>query len=154
MSLGDITDATRKALEAFHTHAQTQHELLKTIPMTPKSVGRGHISFEVTMPELYTDGGVIHGGLFTILLDTILAASAWTLMDEFQPLATINLKSDYFIDVHPGDVIRFKAVCQSIADSVAFCQGTAYNRDREPVAQADGTFMVGTGSQKTAESRL
>ncbi|MEM9234989.1 MAG: hypothetical protein AAGA69_12225, partial [Pseudomonadota bacterium] len=67
-SAGDITAAARKALEAFHRHAQTQHELFKTIPMTPKAVGRGMIEFEVTVPGIFSDGDEIHGGLFTILL--------------------------------------------------------------------------------------
>lgn len=148
-----ISEATRRAIEAIGLHAQTQHELMKTIPMKPISMGRGHVSFEVTMPDLFSDGKTIHGGLFTILLDTILASAAWTRMDEFMPLATINLKTDYFSDTRPGDKITLEANCQSIANEVAFCQGTAFSDNGEPVAQADGTFMVGTVSA-TKGSRL
>ncbi|MEM9234485.1 MAG: PaaI family thioesterase, partial [Pseudomonadota bacterium] len=115
---------------------------------------RGMIEFEVTVPGIFSDGDEIHGGLFTILLDTILATAAWSRMDTFQPLATINLKTDFFIDAKSGDVMLFRATCQSIEDDVAFCQGMAFGPDGKPVAQADGTFMVGTTSPAVKGSRL
>lgn len=150
----DLTEATRKALEAFHHHAQTQHELFKTIPMKPTMVGRGHVEFEGKLPGHFADGEHMHGGFFTILLDTVLAVAAWSRMEVFQPMATINLKTDFFTDVAPLSDMKIKATCPSIADDVAFCQGTIFTGDGTPIAQADGTFMVGTTSPSVKGSRL
>ena len=150
----DVTEAARKALEAFYHHAKTQHKLFRTIPIKPRALGRGMIEFDVTLPELFADGDAIHGGLYTILLDTTLAAAAWTRMDTFQPLATINLKTDFFGEARAGEKLRLTAHCQSISNDVAFCQGTASTIDGTPVAQADGTFIVGTSSPAVKGSRL
>jgi acyl-coenzyme A thioesterase PaaI-like protein len=151
---GDLTEATRKALDAFHHHAQTQHELFKTIPMKPTMVGRGVVEFQGRFPEHFADGEVMHGGFFTILLDTVLAVAAWSRMDTFEPMATINLKTDFFEGAAPGSEMRIKATCDSIADDVASCQGTIYTANGSPIAQADGTFMVGTKSPAVKGSRL
>lgn len=144
--IGDVSEATLKALEAFLKHARTQHKLMRDIPVKPMTLGRGYVEMAVTMPEPFTDGEVIHGGLYSILLDTILAVAAWSKLDTFQPLATINLKTDFFTAAKAGEVLSFTATCRSVVNDVAFCQGSVTAASGDPVAQADGTFMVGTSA--------
>lgn len=150
-----VSDAIRAALEAMSARFQSEHPLTKSIPMRPRALGRGRIVVEVTLPDEFVDDGVIHGGLYTILLDTFLAAAGWSRMERFEPLATINLKTDFFADSMPGDVVTITCDCAAIAHGVAFCHGTVNSSTGDPVAQAEGTFMIGTSSAKTARgSRL
>ncbi|ADM09810.1 hypothetical protein PB2503_08774 [Parvularcula bermudensis HTCC2503] len=151
-----INEGVMWALQGFYKHAQTEHELLRTIPVTPVTFSRGLLEVDATMPEVFADDGPVFGGLYTILLDTILAMTAWTAMDKFETLATINLKTDFFGDAQPGEVLRFRSQCPSIIDQVAFCQGLVTAADGRAIAQADGTFMVGTSrkASKAKGSRL
>ncbi|MEM6649708.1 MAG: PaaI family thioesterase [Pseudomonadota bacterium] len=133
---------------------RSEHVLFKDIPFKNLSADRGNVAFAITLPTHFSDGEEIHGGLFTILLDTILAVAAWTKMDVFQPQATINLKTDFFASVPPGTTIECHATCEDIVDEVAFCRGRALCPDGKKLAHAAGTFMVGTSSSTPKGSRL
>ncbi|MGV6801771.1 MAG: PaaI family thioesterase [bacterium] len=141
-------------LSAIRPSIENQHPLFGKVDLDVTSVGRGTMSCTLTAIEAFSDGAVIHGGMFTILLDTILAYAVWTRMDNFKPIATINLKTDYLGHATPGDRIICNAHCQNIHDNVAFCTGNAVLADtKSPIANAAGTFMVGT-KNISAKSRL
>lgn len=153
MSREDISPAIAQALTMAGNHLRNEHVLFRDIPMKPRSVGRGDVQIDITLPDTFDDGGKIFGGFYTILLDTILAVAAWTKMDVFEPLATINLKTDFFDSVPGGETIRCHAQCEGITDEVAFCHGRAITLEGHILAHAAGTFMVGT-SKSVEGSRL
>ena len=41
-----------------------------------------------TVGDDFVDGPLIHGGILTIVLDTLLGYSVWTSLDQFTPIAT------------------------------------------------------------------
>lgn len=149
-----ISPAMTEALAMAAHHMRTEHVLFRDIPFETLSLDWGQVAFSMTPPASFADDEQIHGGLYTILLDTILAVAAWTKMEAFQPLATINLKTDFFASVPPGTAIECRAACEGIVDEVAFCHGSALGPDGTTLAQAAGTFMVGTASASNQGSRL
>lgn len=153
MSGKPLSPAIAQALAAAEDYMRNEHALYRNLPMETTSVGRGEIEVSVTIPEAFADGPSLHGGIFTTLLDTILAVSAWTQMEQFEPLATINLKTDFFHPAPPGVVVTCTAQCEGILEEVAVCHGRAILPSGQTIAHAAGTFMVGT-TMATKGSRL
>ncbi|NHK27423.1 PaaI family thioesterase [Parvularcula flava] len=157
----DLPDFILPMMEASRQFIQNEHNLfarLKTF--RPTRIMRGQADFSITVPADFSEGAsasgerVIHGGIFTILLDTILAYTVWTRLDQFMPIATINLKTDYLGHAEPEQAIKVMAHCEGIADDVAFCSGKAVCAETgDVIALAEGTFMVGTKGRSSA-SRL
>lgn len=154
MSSGDeLAPGVAQALAFVGQQARREHALFRELPIKTEDIGRGRIRVAITLPPQFADGDVIHGGLYTILLDTLLAVAGWTQMDEFLPQATISLHTDFFSDAAPGETVICEASCAGIVNDVAFCKGAASRRDGTLLVQAAGTFLVGTTS-KRKESRL
>ncbi len=140
-------------LEASRKFIEEEHPLFKSLQLKTTNISKGEVSFSITMPDDYADGEYIHPGMFTIMLDTILGYVVWTSMDTFRPIATINLKSDYFESAPAGSSLIITGQCEGIRNEVAYCMGKATLEDSgELIATAAGTFMVGT--RNTANSRL
>ncbi|MEM9422461.1 MAG: PaaI family thioesterase [Pseudomonadota bacterium] len=150
----DLSPAIRDALTFAETHLRTQHALFREIPFRTKKVERGEATIEVTLPKAFADGEAIHGGLYTILLDTLLGIAAWSRMEEFLPIVTINLKTDFYGEAPPEATIRCTAHCEGIVDDVAICHGRATTLDGKLLAHAAGTFLVSRGRVGEKESRL
>ncbi|MEM1409816.1 MAG: PaaI family thioesterase, partial [Pseudomonadota bacterium] len=105
---------------------------------------------EITPNELFVDGTSIHSGLMTILLDTVMGMATWTELDEFKPLATINLQTDTYDHAKVGEMLVCEAICEGIMDDVAIVRGKATSEDGRLLATAAGTFMVGTRSAQVS----
>ena len=120
--------------------------------MAPKAlrVGRGEIVIQVTPTETFLDGGDIHPGLMTILLDTVMGMATWSDLDEFKPLATINLQTDVFCHALPGQHVVIEAICEGVMDDVSIVRGKATSGDGTLLATGAGTFMVGTRSAQVS----
>ncbi|MEM1410468.1 MAG: hypothetical protein AAGG79_06970, partial [Pseudomonadota bacterium] len=85
-----------KAFESIRVAFSQEHPLFAQLKPRAVKVGRGDIALEITPNELFVDGTSIHSGLMTILLDTVMGMATWTELDEFKPLATINLQTDTY----------------------------------------------------------
>lgn len=129
-----------------------EHPLFTQLAPKPLRVGRGDIAIELTPTETFLDGETIHPGLMTIILDTVMGIATWSDLDEFQPLATINLQTDTYCHAKPGRKIVCEAICEGIMDDVSIVRGRARSDDGTLLATAAGTFMVGTRSAQ--ESRI
>ena len=108
--------------------------------------GKGEIVMEMTPTEIFVNDGHVHPGLMTIILDTIMGIATWTMLDEFMPLATINLQTDTYAHALPGKTI----VCEGSADDVSIVRGRATSEDGTLLATTAGTFMVGTRSAQVS----
>lgn len=155
LSLGeDLPSFILPMLEASRQLIEKEHRLFSRLNLRATRIARGEAAFTLSVPGQFSEGAAIHGGVFTILLDTILAYTVWTRMEKFEPIATINLKTDYLGHALPDEKIVCTAWCEGITDDVAFCTGKAAHAGTgETIAMAEGTFMVGTKGRSTA-SRL
>ena len=91
------------------------------------------------------DTGVLHGGAITALLDGCSGAAVFAALDEFVPIATLDLRIDYLRPAEPGRDVMCKATCYKMTKNVAFTRAVAYHDDEaDPIAHSVGTFMLST----------
>ena len=145
MNTGPEQPPLTSMLQAARHFIENEHPLFKSLGLVTKRLAKGDVCFQVKVPVDYTDGDVVHGGIYTIILDTILGYATWTSLDELCPIATINLKTDHFRPIPPDTEIICTGTCEGIREDVAYCTGRANLADSgELLAMAAGTFMVGT----------
>ena len=91
------------------------------------------------------DTGVIHGGAITALLDGTSGAAVFAALEDFVPIATLDLRIDYLRPAETGKAVLARATCYKVTKNVAFTRAVAYHDDPEdPIAHSVGTFMVST----------
>ncbi|GAA5785847.1 hypothetical protein GCM10007860_14590 [Chitiniphilus shinanonensis] len=115
-----------------------------------KVLGIEYVGAEEGVVELrlpYSEGivgnpetGVVHGGAVTTLIDTTSGTCIYTLLQEAEAVATLDLRIDYLRPAIPGEDIVCRAECYRLTDQIAFTRAVAYQRERE-VAHGVGTFM-------------
>ncbi|MCQ8185745.1 PaaI family thioesterase [Parvularcula maris] len=139
-----------QAFQGIQAAFTNEHPLFTQMAPKPLRVGRGELLIRVTPTETFLDGDRVHGGLMTILLDTIMGMATWAALEEFQPLATINLQTDTYDHAVAGRHVICEAICEGIADDVSIVRGKATSEDGTLLATAAGTFMVGTRSAQVS----
>jgi acyl-coenzyme A thioesterase PaaI-like protein len=141
-------------LEASRAFLEKEHHLIRKIGLKTRRLAKGEVVFEVALSEDFADGDALHGGIFTIILDTILAYSVYAELNAMVPMATINLKTDHFAEAAPGTSIFCTAICDGVKNDIAFCTGRAtIAATGKLIASAAGTFMINT-RPVTSSTRL
>ena len=120
----------------------------KALGMWIEDMQRGVAVFRLPYSEKIVgnpDTGVIHGGAITALLDGASGAAVFAALDEFVPIATLDLRIDYLRPAEPQRDVIARASCYRITRNVAFTRAVAYHDDEaDPIAHSVGTFMVST----------
>ncbi|MEL7487416.1 MAG: PaaI family thioesterase, partial [Pseudomonadota bacterium] len=118
-------------------------------------IGAGETRFSLDLNPEFDDGdGKIHSGLMTIILDSIFGITVLTALEALQPIATINLRTDFLGDAGIGARAVCDAKCVAIRNDVATVRGALTREaDGALLASAAGAFMVGTRGA-TKASRL
>ena len=152
---GEINPAIGAMLKNARDWLTHEHSLFRTLNLEPLLIGKGKATFAVDLPENFAGANdAIHGGLLTIIMDSIFGLCVFTALDKLKPIATINLRSDYLADAEPGERVICDADCVQIIDEVAFVTGKVTVKDTgRLLASGSGAFMVGTRSL-TKVSRL
>ncbi len=143
---GEINPAIGAMLKNARDWLTHEHSLFRSLNLEPMLIGKGKATFAVDLPGDFTGtDGVIHGGLLTIIMDSIFGLSVFTALDELKPIATINLRSDYLADAAPGERVICDADCYKILNEVAFVTGkVTVMSSGLLLASGSGAFMVGT----------
>ena len=112
-------------------------------------IDEGTITMKVDQQDRFIgdpDTGIIHGGIVTVLLDTVSGFCVYTALNDFAPLATLDLRIDYLKPATPKRVIYANARCYKVTRNVAFVRGLAYqDGPDDPIANSAGSFMLSTG---------
>ncbi|MBB4660165.1 PaaI family thioesterase [Parvularcula dongshanensis] len=137
-------------VEGMKQQLEHVHPFFSKLEFQATRVARGEIAFELTTAPAFADGDVMHGGFFSITLDSILAMATYLDLDVMQPIATINLKVDQARAVTPGTRVVCEARCEAITDDVAVTRGDVRLKDGTLVATGAATFMVGTRSAQVS----
>ncbi len=142
----DINPAVGAVMRSARDFLTHEHSLLGSLGLKPILLGRGRATFSIELPETFSDGeGEIHGALLTIILDSIMGLTVFTALDAFEPIATINLRTDYVGRARPGARAVCACECLSIVDEVANVDGRVTLEDGGAlIATGSGAFMVGT----------
>lgn len=87
--------------------------------------------------------GVLAGGLVTTLLDHIGGLAVWTAMDDFQPIATLDLRVDYMRAARPRQALLAQAKCYRLTPTIAFVRAWAFEEDpSDPVAASQAAYVL------------
>lgn len=99
------------------------------------------------------DTGVVHGGVITSLLDNTCGIAVGSKTAITGQIATLDLRIDYMKPATPREDIFAFAECYKVTKNIAFVRGIAYHTDRnDPIATCAAAFMLGTKSQKGANT--
>ncbi|MBX7249631.1 MAG: PaaI family thioesterase [Caulobacteraceae bacterium] len=98
---------------------------------------------------------VLAGGVVTTLLDHTCGMAVWVKLDQYMPIATLDLRIDYMRAAEPGLDLLARARCYKLTRSIAFVRAWAYDRTRkDPVAAAQSAFMLQSdGGRKPGANR-
>jgi uncharacterized protein (TIGR00369 family) len=101
------------------------------------------------------DTGVLSGGLVTTLLDHVGGLAVWVALDQFEPIATLDLRVDYMRAAEPGRDLIAEARCFRLTHSIAFVRAWAFEDGPEdPVAAAQSAYMLDADSGRRAGATL
>ncbi|MBV8636035.1 MAG: PaaI family thioesterase [Burkholderiaceae bacterium] len=91
--------------------------------------------------------GVLHGGVITSLIDTCSATAVAAHLEDFETIATLDLRIDYLKPATPGRTIYCTAECYRFASQIAFTRAVCYHDSiDDPIAHGIATFMRGSSS--------
>lgn len=141
----DINPAIGAMLKSARDWLKHEHSLFGSLNIDPILIGRGKATFAVDLPNEFAGAdGAIHGGLMTLIIDSIFGLSVFTALDELKPIATINLRTDYIDDIAPGSRAICAAECATVRDEVAYVTGDLKaEKTGALLAMGSGAFLVG-----------
>jgi acyl-coenzyme A thioesterase PaaI-like protein len=142
----DINPVIGGMLRAGRDFLTHEHALFRQLDMKALVIGRGKATFSLKLPSDFAGpDGAIHGGLFTIILDSIFGLTVFTTLEKLKPIATINLRTDYVAAAIPGNRVVCAADCEGVREDVAYVTGRLTREaDGALIATGAGAFMIGT----------
>ena len=98
-------------------------------------------AYAIAADERHLNGlGVIHGGLITSFVDTVLAMLVWERIGH-RPTATVQLNTQFIDTVREGELVEARGEVIRAARSLVFVRCLVTVGDRS-VALADGVWKV------------
>ena len=86
---------------------------------------------------------VIASGVVTALLDNGCGMAVWEKVNEFKPVATLDLRIDYMRPAKPELDLLVTAKCYKLTRTIGFVRAFAYEATPEdPVAAAQAAFIL------------
>ncbi|EWH00625.1 thioesterase [Halomonas sp. BC04] len=139
-AVGPGPEAWRTALSRFVNVIPHTRELgLEVIGVVPP---------EVTMrlpwrDELLGDTtrGLVHGGVLTMLLDTVCGSAVLCGLPSPEVCPTLDLRVDHYRPAVAGKPIMARARVLSVTESVVFTEGMLWQEPERPIARGIGNFM-------------
>src|SRR3954454_25227693 len=90
-----------------------------------------------------TETGVLHGGVFTAMLDESCGMAVQIALDGTSAIATLDLRIDYQKPATAGLDIKSHSVCSASTRSIALVRTPAHQLPEvDPVATATACFMI------------
>jgi len=152
----DFATDQKALLDGARKFFADAHPLFGMLNLRPEAVARGRLEIAATLTDDFRqidDEPQVHGGVLTVLLDSIFGFSVYTSLDDLKPIATINLRTDYIRLPEVGDEVVCRARTERIRDDVAYVSGDLVARDGELLARGAGAFMIGTRGPKFDAAR-
>lgn len=89
-----------------------------------------------------TETGALHTGALLSLFDSIAGLSVFCALPDFEMIATLDLRLDYYKPSSVNTDLYFSAECHHLTNTVAFVMGTIYHESAtDPVAGCVATFF-------------
>lgn len=85
--------------------------------------------------------GLVHGGVLTMLLDTVCGSAVLRALSAPEVCPTLDLRVDHFRPAVAGLAIHAEARVIRVTASVVFTEGTLWQEAGQPVARGIGNFV-------------
>ncbi|MGO2133326.1 MAG: PaaI family thioesterase [Halomonas sp.] len=85
--------------------------------------------------------GLVHGGVLTMLLDTVCGAAVLPALPSPEVCPTLDLRVDHYRPALEGQAIIAEARAVSVSASVVFTEGLVWQTRRQPVARGIANFV-------------
>ncbi len=119
---------------------------MKAIGATLDRVGEDGVTMRLPYREDLigdSESRVIASGVVTALLDNGCGMAVWEAINEFKPIATLDLRIDYMRPARPGADLLVTAKCYKLTRSIGFVRAFAYeDSPDDPVAAAQSAFII------------
>ncbi len=97
---------------------------------------------------------VIASGVVTALLDNGCGMAVWDRINEFKPIATLDLRIDYMRPALPDRDLLVTARCYKLTRSIGFVRAFAYEvSPDDPVAAAQAAFIISSPTLKAQHGK-
>lgn len=130
----------RRALTRFVTVIPHTRELgLEVLEVTPEAT-------TMRLPwcdDLLGDSarGLVHGGVLTMLLDTVCGSAVLPALPAPEVCPTLDLRVDHFRPAVAGQAILAEARVVRVTASVVFTEGILWQEQGRPLARGIGNFV-------------
>lgn len=85
--------------------------------------------------------GLVHGGVLTMLLDTVCGSAVLPALPNPEVCPTLDLRVDHYRPAVAGQAIIAEARAVSVSASVVFTEGLVWQTQGRPVARGIANFM-------------
>jgi uncharacterized protein (TIGR00369 family) len=108
------------------------------------SVGEGQVVFRCTPDESsYNPGGIVHGGLLCMLLDSACGCSVQSLLPAGAGISTIEIKVSFLSALRAdGGELEVRGKALRVGRQVAFAEADAVGADGKLVGHATSSIAV------------
>jgi len=138
-----LLDAVGGDAEVMVSHVPHARAIGMRLCLARRAYGRVAVPYQKQLignPET----GVIHGGVVTTALDSVMGLAVFCALTRMMTIATMDLRIDYMRPAEPGLELLAEAYCYKVTRAVAFVRGTAFHAGQEPnpVGASVATFML------------
>jgi uncharacterized protein (TIGR00369 family) len=112
--------------------------------MTATAVSSGEVQFTCKPDEsMFNAIGMVHGGVASMLVDTVASAAVWSTLPTGKSVVSIELKVNYLRSVHPaaGPLVATGRT-QKVGSRVGFAEAKVTDAAGDIVATGTSTLLI------------
>ena len=114
----------------------------KLLSMSIASLGEGRSVLEIDLEEKHLQPfGMVHGGVFSSLIDAAAFWAIFTEVDEHTGLTTIEMKLNYLAPVQKGRIVA-KGRRIKMGNTLALAEATVTDEQGKLLSHGTATFMI------------
>lgn len=146
---GDAQAFDPESMIAMHKMFAESHPGFQEYQFEIVEIGNAKASMRMPYNEKFVGDkstGSIHGGIITLLMDTVGGLCTMATLGKMMALATLDLRMDYLCATKRGLDILAEVECYHLTSTAAFVRGIAYElgEEKSPVAHMTAAFMLNT----------
>jgi uncharacterized protein (TIGR00369 family) len=138
--------ASNDEIEQQHKPKWSQNPFAQLLHLPPISLQDGTARLELIVEEIHLrPGGVVHGGIFATLLDTVAGYAAYCVAPKGAEVLTIQLNLNMTATARLGETIIATAKAVHSGRRTAVVQGELRLPDGKLLVTGSGTFFFVDG---------